>query len=205
MDISVQDYYDNLIEIGNDPVLDGLVLREHMDKWDGELFISLIDSDNTADILEIGVGTGRVGLKVVNGKYASFTGIDISPKTIERAKQHFKTIRNCNLIADDFLIHNFDKSFDVIYSTLTFLHLKEKHKAVAKIASLLKNGGRFIVSIDKNKQTTIDNGYNKIQIYPDDRNQLESILTENGLKIYHNTETEYAYIIASKKLTNRQI
>lgn len=105
-------------------------------------------SDKTA--LEIGVGTGRLALRVCE-KCGSFTGIDISPKTIERAKGNLREFSNTSLICGNYLTLQFDKSFDVIYSSLTFMHIEDKQTAIEKTADLLTPSGRFVLSIDKNQ------------------------------------------------------
>lgn len=45
--------------------------------------------------------------------------------------------------------YDFDSTFDVIYSSLTFMHIKDKQKAINKIADLLNDNGRFVLSISK--------------------------------------------------------
>ena len=110
-------HYDTLIGLDNDPARDPEPLKEYMDKWDGQEFIDTLQLDDKKSILEIGVGTGRLGIRVASlCKY--FVGIDISPKTIERAKENFKKFNNVTLICGDFLEHLFEQKFDVIYSSL---------------------------------------------------------------------------------------
>ncbi len=77
-------HYDTLIDLNNDPVHDPEPLKEYMDKWDGAFFIEKLNLQDTDTILEIGVGTGRLAVRVA--PYCQkFYGIDVSPKTIERA------------------------------------------------------------------------------------------------------------------------
>ena len=108
------EHYDLLLEENNDPVHDSKPLRDYMDKWDGQAFIYNMELDNNKSVLEIGVGTGRLAVCVAPlcGK---FTGIDISPKTIDRAKENLAGYRNVKLICGDFLSYKFDRKFDVIY------------------------------------------------------------------------------------------
>lgn len=47
------------------------------------------------------------------------------------------------------------------------MHIKEKLAAVKKAAALLKKGGRFVLSIDKNQSSVLDYGSRKIKVYPD--------------------------------------
>lgn len=58
-----------------------------MDKWDGSQFINDMHLAGDETVLEIDVGTGRLATKVC-GKCEEFYGIDVSPKTIETAKNN---------------------------------------------------------------------------------------------------------------------
>ncbi|MDD4494606.1 MAG: non-canonical purine NTP pyrophosphatase [Eubacteriales bacterium] len=191
-------HYDTLIDENNDPVYDPEPLKEHMDKWDGELFIEAMQLTPDKSVLEIGVGTGRIAMRVCD-KCKNFTGIDISTKTVERAKENLHGFQNICLIHGDFLTHSFLKSFDVIYSSLTFMHIKDKQTAIEKTAGLLTQCGRFILSIDKNQQSEIDLGNRKITVYPDEPKEIALLLTEAGLSIEKQFETDFAVIFVAKK------
>lgn len=204
--INTRNHYDAIIdEIDDpqnykvvDPAHDPEPLRAYMDKWDGEAFIEAMQLNLSKSALEIGVGTGRLALRVC-GKCGSFTGIDISPKTIARAKQNLREFQNISLICGDFLSYPFAETFDVIYSSLTFMHIEDKRAAVLKTADLLNAGGRFMLSIDKNRQTEIDYGNRKILVYPDKPEKILSLLTETGLTVEKQFETEFAVIFAAVK------
>ena len=74
-------HYDLLIEENNDPFHDAPVLQKYMESWDGQVFLDLMELDESKTVLEIGVGTGRLAVKTA-GRCRHLTGIDISPKTI---------------------------------------------------------------------------------------------------------------------------
>lgn len=78
-------HYDLLIDDGQDPVHDPAPLKAYMNKWDGQAFIEKMQLNKTKSVLEIGVGTGRIAVKVAPC-CKSFTGIDLSEKTVEKAK-----------------------------------------------------------------------------------------------------------------------
>ncbi len=103
--VSVEKHYDVLIENDNDPVNDSLELQNYIDKWDGDIFVENLKLDKSKSVLEIGCGTGRL-LKKIVGRFKDYTGIDISSKTIERVKEHFKD-KNISFIMDDFISHEF--------------------------------------------------------------------------------------------------
>lgn len=194
-----------LIDENNDPAHDPAPAQDYMNKWDGEAFIDAMQLAPEKSVLEIGVGTGRLALRVC-GKCRGFTGIDISPKTIERTKTNLQNSleslqehKNINLICGDFLTHPFTETFDVIYSSLTFMHIKDKVAAIQKAADLLIPGGRFVLSIDKNQQAEIDYGARKISVYPDTPDEINSLLTQAELIIEKKFETEFAVIFTARK------
>ncbi|MBE6643349.1 MAG: class I SAM-dependent methyltransferase [Ruminococcaceae bacterium] len=190
-------HYDLLIDEGQDPANDPPPLKAYMDKWDGEPFLKLLELDSGKRVLEIGCGTGRLAIKVaplVN----SFCGIDISPKTIEAAKSHLE-LSNVKLICDDFLVHSFDEQFDLIYSSLTFMHIKNKLEAIEKIHNCLTKNGICVLSIDKSQNDVLDYGTRKLKIYPDDPEEITDMFQKCGFCEIEKHQTEHAYLIKAKK------
>jgi ubiquinone/menaquinone biosynthesis C-methylase UbiE len=115
-----------------------------MNKWDGEIFLERLKLNEQASVLEIGVGTGRLAIKVLRIGCNDFTGVDISNKTIDRAKYNLREFHNCALVVGDFVDINLGSSFDIIYSSLTFFHISKKEEVIRKVWNLLNKGGRFI-------------------------------------------------------------
>lgn len=199
---SVSKHYDLLIKENNDPVRDPEPLREYMDKWDGRQFIDSLQLTKEKSVLEIGVGTGRLAIRVAS-ECRDFFGIDISPKTAERAKENLKKQTNVTLICGDFMSYEFGCKFDVIYSSLTFMHIRDKQAAINKVRSLLNIGGRFVLSIDKNQSDTIDYGTRKIKIYPDNKEDIVKYITQSGMNLMKVFETDFAFVfIAEMKQNN---
>ncbi len=191
-------HYDSLIDENNDPVRDTPPGKAYMDKWDGQEFINEMQLSRDMDVLEVGVGTGRLAVKVAPNCRA-FYGIDLSPKTIKRAEENLSDFTNVNLLCGDFMPHSFHKLFDVIYSSLTFMHIKDKQGAINKIARLLKRNGRFVLSVDKNQSELIDMGNRKIKIYPDNPKDICGIMKWSGLVLEKQFETEFGVIFAAVK------
>lgn len=194
----VIDHYDMLIDENNDPVNDSKALQEHMNKWDGPIFINQLNLTSDKNILEIGVGTGRIAIKICD-KGKSFTGIDISPKTIQRAKQHLSSFSNIELINDDFLTYSFKKKYDVIYSTLTFMHISDKRKAISKVAQLLNSNGRFVLSIDKNQDNFLTFKNSQLRVFPDQPAEIAQYINDVELYMEQQLEAEFAYIFVAVK------
>lgn len=192
-------HYNSLIDEDNDPVHDPEPLRAYMDKWDGPTFMDQLQLSPEKAILEIGVGTGRLARKTAP-LCGNFTGIDISPKTIKRAEENLAAYSNVNLICDDFMEHSFDRLFDVVYSSLTFMHIENKQAAISKIAGLLKIGGRFVLSIDTNQSEYIEMNNRKIGIFPDNPKDICGYIEAAGLVLEKQFKTEFAFVFTAKKI-----
>ena len=189
-------HYDALIEENNDPVLDPPALRAYMDLWDGQPFLEALKLTGCEDVLEIGVGTGRLAVRTAP-HCGSFTGIDLSPNTIARAAAHLDP--DTKLITGDFLTQTFDSKFDLIYSSLTFFHIADKQAAADRVFQLLNPHGRFVLSICKSQDTMLDYGTRRLPLFPDTPEQMCRHLQIAGFRIDSITETEFAYIIQSHK------
>ena len=202
MDLDAREHYDKLIDEGNDPFHDPKPLRDYMDKWDGQRFIDALSLDKTKSVLEIGVGTGRLAVRVIP-ECRTFCGIDISPKTIERARENLGAKGGVTLVCGDFLAYDFGRGakFDVIYSSLTFMHIKEEDKqaAVNKARLLLSDGGLFVLSIDKNQGEYIDMGTRRVRIYPDTPERIREYITCTGMTLKCEFETEFANAFVCEK------
>lgn len=191
-------HYDLLIDENNDPVHDPDQLKDYMNKWDGLPFLYSMALNQSKSVLEIGCGTGRIAVRVAP-LCARFCGIDISPKTIQRAKENLAKNKNVTLICKDFMEYSFADFFDVIYSSLTFFHFQDKQAAIQKAASLLNKNGRFILSISKDQDTYINAGERRILIYPDDPSVIKKYIADARLDLIECFETEFAYVLVMVK------
>ena len=196
--MNVITHYDLLIDEDNDPFRDPPELQEYMNGWDGEKFVEALELTKNKNVLEIGIGTGRLAVRVAP-HCRKLTGIDISPKAVERAKENLKDYKNISFICDDFNVHEFCETFDIIYSSLTMMHFKQKAQVIAKIDTLLNDNGIFCVSLDKNVSEYIDMGTRKIKVYPDTADGITSLVEATAMSVAKVIETEKAYIIVSKK------
>ena len=198
--MNVIDQYDKLIIENNDPFRDPPELQDYMEKWDGQVFVDSMQIDKTKRVLEIGVGTGRLARKVA--PYClSFVGIDISPKTIERAKENLRGFINTTLICADYSQYEFEQDFDVIYSSLTLMHFRDKMSFISKTNSLLKHGGVFCLSIDKCQDDYLDMGDYKIRVFPDTPEHILSLIKTTQLCVEKTIEKELAHVFICKKVS----
>lgn len=191
-------HYDKLILEGNDPFRDPPSLREYMDKWDGAEFLARLELAPDKNVLEIGIGTGRLAARVAP-HCGRLTGIDISKKTVERASENLAGYDNVKLICGDFSDYDLADSYDVIYSSLTLMHFEDKKRFMEKTASLLRPGGVFCLSIDKNQSEFIDMGTRRLRVYPDSPENTLLLIKEASLQLTGTFETEFAHIIVCRK------
>ena len=191
-------HYDLLIEEGNDPVRDPPALQAYMERWDGVSFLEDLELSPEKDVLEIGVGTGRLARRVCGG-CRNFTGIDLSEKTIGRAAENLKAFSNITLLCGNFLTFPLAETFHVIYSSLTLLHIRDKARAVCRIARLLRPGGRAVLSLDKSRSGFLDYGSRRIRVYPDDPDEMEYEMERAGLWVVKRYENDFAHIMVAEK------
>ena len=196
--MDVKTHYDMLIDENNDPLRDSPELQEYMNTWDGKPFLEALELSKNKSVLEIGIGTGRIAVKVALCCF-KLTGIDISPKTIDRAKDNLKEYGNIFFVCSDFNSHEFEETFDVIYSSLTMMHFKDKATVITKVDKLLNDNGIFCLSIDKNQSEYIDMGTRKIKVYPDNLDNIISIIGDVAMSVVKVIETDNAYIVVSRK------
>lgn len=193
------DHYDNLIDENNDPIRDPEILKQHMDKWDGPKFIEALELSKDKTVLEIGIGTGRIAVKTAP-KCKKLYGIDISSKTIARAKENLSFTDNVEFILGDYLEQNFSIKFDAIYSSLTLLHIENKQAFFNKVFADLKAKGRFVLSIDDDNQNDyLDMGEYKVRVYPDNPEDTKAGLLNSGFNIIDIIKTDYAHIFVCNK------
>jgi len=191
-------HYDKLLSDGNDPFHDPAELKEYMDKWDGPEFIKAMNLDCQKSVLEIGCGTGRIAAKIIPACKAYY-GVDISQETINRARTNLNATEGVKLICGDFMALPFACRFDVVCSTLTFMHFHEKEKCIKKVYYILTPGGRFVLSVDKNKNEYIDYPGSRLRVYPDDPVKTEEYILTAGFTLIDIIETELAYIFVCQK------
>jgi len=163
--VTTEEHYDMLIDEGSDPFRDGDILKEYMKRWDGTLFYDCLNLSDEKVVLEVGIGTGRVAQNVLNIGCKSLTGLDISPKTIERAKENLSgKYNNIELLLQNIEDFRRESYYDVIYSVLTFMHIKDKERALSNIVHSLKPNGNVVLSISEQSEW-LDYG-RKIRLFP---------------------------------------
>lgn len=96
-------------------------------------------------VLDVACGTGVLISDYLKRDVAGVTGIDISEKMISRARLKFDDERVC-FICGDVEETEFDEKFDAIVVYNAFPHFPEPERLIARLASLLNNGGILTVA-----------------------------------------------------------
>jgi ubiquinone/menaquinone biosynthesis C-methylase UbiE len=115
--------------------------RKTLGDWRKNLLKNL-----NGNILEIGVGTGK-NLQYYN-KSSKITGIDLSPKMLEKAKQKEKELKNknINLILMDAQNLKFkSNSFDYVVCTFVLCSVPDPVKVVKEMKRVCKPNGKILM------------------------------------------------------------
>ncbi len=182
--VTTLEHYESLIEEGNDPYRDNKGLQDYMNRWTGPGFVELMELNQDKDVLEIGIGTGRVARKVLEKGCRKLVGLDISPTTLARAKENLNEFKNIDFINENILDYENKKKFDIVYSVLTFLHIPNKELVISKIVRSLKKDGIFVVSIDGSTNNYLDCGSRILKVFPTDIKYIITCLQKHGCEVH---------------------
>ena len=113
------------------------------------LVVELSDVKEGQKVIDIGCGTGLLSLKFLKKADCSITGIDSSQEMLSIFKDKIIKLGLSDRIAtklEDAAALDFEEnSFDIVASTVTLHHLKNKLPTIKKIHDILKSGGRFVL------------------------------------------------------------
>lgn len=162
---------------------------------------SLLPDFKSKRVLDLGCGYGWHCIYAMEQGAASVTGIDISAKMLEVARQKtsFKQVEYIRMPIEDMDFP--PESFDIVISSLAFHYLPSFEDVVRKISSYLKTGGYFVFSVEHPVFTafgTQDWYYDKngnilhfpVDYYFDEGKRKACFLGETVTK-YHKTLTTY--------------
>lgn len=100
-------------------------------------------------ILDVGCGTGLLSLKFLEAANCTVLGIDLSEAMIDIWKDKLEKLnlssRVKTRLGDAVNLDFKDSTFDIIASTVTLHHIKDKQPTLNKIYKLLKPKGRFVL------------------------------------------------------------
>ena len=98
------------------------------------------------DVLDVACGTGILFPFYMQRKVASVTGIDISHEMAKLAAEKHADFDCIKVICGDVEQTEFDKKFDSIVVYNAFPHFPDPEALIARLSSLLKEGGRLTIA-----------------------------------------------------------
>ena len=183
-------HYDALLSEGNDPVHDPEPLKVYMDKWDGQDFIDKMKLDKTKAVLEIGVGTGRVAVRVAPF-CERFVGVDISENALAVAKENQKRLGlDASFVQSD-LFEQITGKYDIIVSNPPYIRsdviptLMEEVRLHEPVLALdgTEDGLFFYRKIVKESTDYLNGGgWLFFEIGYDQGEAVKKLMEENGFK-----------------------
>jgi len=164
----------------------GKVKRHH------KLLDLVVDSSGVKDggkVLDIGCGTGLLSLKFLEKANCLIYGIDSSPPMLEIFKDKIAKLNlsekiSCKLEdAENFDFKN--ENFDIIASTVTLHHVKNKLPVIEKIYKLLNPGGKFLLGdIDVETSGDLGDPERLLRILDFLKEEFVLALKEGGVKAF---------------------
>lgn len=140
-------------------------MQQYMARWDGPPFWNAIGDLCGKDVLEVGIGCGRIARQVLQRGCRSLTGLDISPKTIAATRADQGDFVNLELVVADITEFCRPDGFHIALSVLTFMHVQDKEQALRNVVDSLRPGGHVVLSID-NASESLDFGDWIVPLHP---------------------------------------
>lgn len=178
-------------------------------KISGQNFISKIASYKAfgpdKSVLEVGPGYGRLlqAMLEMEIPFDSYLGVDISAKNVARLKEQFSNAK-IDFLPADVETAELGRTFDVVFSSLTFKHLFPSfEKALINLTRFINPGGMYFIDLIEGKQRYFeDDGVTYIRLY--ERTEVEEILERAKLglvafdQVQHDPEHVRLLVVAKK-------
>lgn len=171
-------------------------------------------------IVDIGCGSGKITAALAKRvQVGKVTGIDLSQKMIQYAKQQYKSLENLIFLAMDAQALQFDdhglKQFDYdwVVSFWTLSWIKQHEKVISGIAKCLKEGGSIFLLVPLNN-VAIENTFLELREktawkpyftdYQAPENTIYPSLYEGLMEKYGFTEVNYTYKTITKEFADKE-
>lgn len=165
-----------------DPFHDTGRLRDWYGQANGPAFVKAIGDVRGKRVLEVGVGTGRVTRQLLELGCARLTGIDVSARSLARARENLAAWPDVELLersAESFVRR---EGFDLACAVWTFCHIVRKREALANMVASLAPGGRLALSLECGGEW-LDYGPRLIRLYQNDPDTCAGWLRELGCRV----------------------
>ena len=140
-------------------------------------------------VIDVGCGTGFLSLKFLEKAECFITGIDSSSEMLtiftEKTKKLSLPNRICIKLEDAESLQFKPNSFDIVASTVTLHHLKNKYPTIKKIHNILKPKGKFVLGdIDINTTGNTSDPKRMLKLLKWLKEEFALALTEGGTKAF---------------------
>ena len=140
------------------------------------------------NILDLGCGTG-LGAQLYQPFAKKLTGVDISPKMLEKAEE--KKLYNRLEIFDILQDWNFPEKFDLIYSSDVFVYFGDLDRIIRSAASYLVKEGIMAFSVERlDENKSVDFKLFPSGRYAHSRAYIQSCLKRHGLQLIKETKSD---------------
>jgi SAM-dependent methyltransferase len=126
--------------------------NRHIDQFEsmitpiGNAAIEFAEFRSGESVIDIGCGGGPSTLQIADqvGDSGHVTGVDISPRLIETAKQRAAQAgrRNVEFVVGDAATMKFDRQYDCLFSRFGIMFFEDARAAFRNLATALRPGGR---------------------------------------------------------------
>ncbi|MBM6613819.1 class I SAM-dependent methyltransferase [Desemzia sp. RIT804] len=167
--------------------------NKDMAKRSTDAIRSLLDKNHTKTAIDLGCGTGNVGLDLLE-EFESMLFVDASPEMIEQVE---KKLANMDTKKASVLCLDIEKDVqlpykaDTIILSLVLHHISDSHKLLSKLYDALNEDGQLLI-IEMEKQEEISSGHQ----HGIDRSVLAAALTEIG---YQHIQSDIFYDAKKEK------
>jgi ubiquinone/menaquinone biosynthesis C-methylase UbiE len=165
-------------------------VKRHHKLLDSVVQASLVKDNDS--VLDLGCGTGLLSLKFLKKADCLIQGVDSSSEMLKIFKNKIKKLNlskniTCQLENAERLTFK-NNSFDIIASTVTLHHVKNKYPVIKKIIHLLKPGGRFVLGdIDMDTTGRLTDPKQLIRIMDYLKEEYALAIQEGGIKAFSRT------------------
>jgi 2-polyprenyl-3-methyl-5-hydroxy-6-metoxy-1,4-benzoquinol methylase len=147
-------------------------------------------------VLDAGCGEGIVS-RLLAAEAAYVTGIDISPRLIAYAQERDQTQAIRYEVADlSQPLPHYTETFDLVVSNLVLNDVPDYQGFIATIGSVLKPGGRFVLSMNNPYSALIRE---KVDDYFDSGKAVLYNMARHGVAVYYYHRTMEEYLTAFRQ------
>lgn len=154
-----------------------------------DLAVQMAKVKDGEHVLEIGCGTGLLSMKFLQAANCTLHGIDLAEDMLKLCKKRMEDLNLTSRVTikqgDISDLEFEDSTFDIVASTVTLHHLKDKQPTINKIYRILKPGGRFVLGdLDVDTSGDLTNVGRLRHILDFLKDELSSALEEGGVDAF---------------------